>query len=96
MGKHANDIRKHGIFQIAGSKEAGREARTESRLRGLYPNTGQIQQAGSEVSVYRNPLGTHQGRGEESFYITPEISLLNRKRVIEGTESHRGIELLKR
>lgn len=67
MGEHAKDTRKHGIFQIISSKEAGREARTESRLRSLYPNTGQIQQAGSEVSANRNPLGKHQGRGEESF-----------------------------
>lgn len=51
-------------------------------------------QAGSEVFQEESP--GHQGTEEGNFYGAPEISLLNRKSVVEGTESHRGIELLKR
>lgn len=55
---------------------------------------GQMHRAGSEACQEESP--GHWGTEEENFYRAPEISLLNRKRVVEDTEPHRGIELLKR
>lgn len=94
MGTHAKDTWKHGPFWSTSSKETGREARTESRLSGLYPNTGQMQQAGLDRSQW---VPWAPGHREGKIYRAPEISLLNRKRVTRGnrvTEEAAGITVI--